>query len=253
MSLYNYYSSYEEEQVSSSHPPLQCSDVAPDFSCTWSSFIVDTPTCGMPELPEFPEIPKLNMLSFADTPELMLSDTDDGSSCGGDDQSLSSSLRGGMRSKSSIWTGNYVQFGPVHVREYLRRLGDHPQCFDNYPLCIGWEHGEESVYDIDAYEEHKIQKRRRKRRGRRDSIARRLDTSARKGLLQKDLEIDLPDVGFECRLEMEPELVKDRWGDTDRVDIPLEESHALQNRDMNTPNHPFGFPDSMIKVEVLED
>lgn len=250
MSLYNYYSSYDEEEVSSSHPPLQCSDVVPEFNCTWSSFIVDTPTCGMPELPE---MPKLNLLSFADTPELMLSDTDDGSSCGGDDQSQLSSLRGGMRSKSSIWRGHFVQFGPVHVREYIRRRGDHPQCFDNYPLCIGWAHGEESVYEIEEYEQYKVRKRRRNRRRRRDSLARRLDTKTRKGLLKKELEIDLPDVGFECRLEIEPELVEDRWGGTERSDIPLEESNVLHNRDMNKPNHHFGFPESMIKVQVLED
>ena len=245
MSLYDYYTSYyKNEEVS----PLQCTDVLPGLNCgtcagSWSSFLEDT---------------QQNFLSFAEsTPELVFSDTEDGdSSCGEESQSDSTHRRRRerMRSKKSVWEGHYVQFGPVHVREYLRCLGDHPVCFDNYPLCIGWAHGEETVYDINDYEDRKIRRRRRNsrhRNGKREGMARRLDTHTRKELLKKVFTIEEGDMGVECRLEMEPELVEDRWGaNDDVVDSPLEDTNVLQQRDDNIPQY-FGFP--MMKVQVLED
>ena len=245
MSLYDYYTRYyknEEEQVSQ----LQCGDVIPEFNCSsWSSFIEDT---------------QQNILSFAESPpELVFSDTEDGDSSCGEETEVSSShrrRRDRMRSKSSIWDGNYVQFGPVHVREYLRCLGDHPICFDNYPLCIGWAHGEETVYDINEYEDRKVRRRRRHSRhrgGKREGMAKRLDTHTRKALLAKAYSIEEGDMGVECQLEMEPDLVEDRWGSNeDDFDSPLEEPYVLQQRDDDIPQH-FGFPANMIKVQVLED
>jgi hypothetical protein len=219
MSLYNYYFDCKNEEQPQQQ--ISKSEAVPNYNCTWS---------------------------FLDTPELILSDTEDGSSCGGED--LLSYACGRQERQSSAWTGTYVQFDKVSVREYIRCVGDHPACWDQYPLCIDWAHGEESFYEIDDYEAQKTRKRSRTRgRVRRPYLAKRVDEYTRKKLLETEYSVD-PDlqdgceIGVECQLEIEPELAEDRWGCNPDMDSPLDE--------MDYGNH-FCFPSSMMKVQVLED
>mmetsp|Transcript_45924 Transcript_45924/g.70277 ORF Transcript_45924/g.70277 Transcript_45924/m.70277 type:complete len:230 (-) Transcript_45924:96-785(-) len=229
MSLYSYYFDYnngEQAQGSSpqSKPSKSKSAELPDYNCAWS---------------------------FLETPGLILSDTEDGSSCGGEDVRSYTWGKQETNTASQSWSGNYVQFEKVSVREYIRWVGDHPACYDAYPLCLGWAHGEETDYELDEYESRKTKKRQRGRvRGRRRPyLAKRLNAHTRKKLLEKEFSIDSDlqdgcEIGVECRLEMEPELADDRWGQASRIDSPLDDVDCGGG---------YSFPSSMIKVQILED
>ncbi len=52
-----------------------------------------------------------------------------------------------------------VSFGPIHVREYERIVGDHPDTKVGVPLAIGWAYYDrESAVSIEKYEADRIQK-----------------------------------------------------------------------------------------------
>lgn len=55
-----------------------------------------------------------------------------------------------------------VSFGPIHVRQYERIVGDHPETKVGVPLAIGWAYYEDDQHpngvSIDRYESDKIQR-----------------------------------------------------------------------------------------------
>lgn len=55
-----------------------------------------------------------------------------------------------------------VSFGPIHVRQYERIVGDHPETKIGVPLAIGWAYYEDDKYpdgvSIDRYEADRIRK-----------------------------------------------------------------------------------------------
>lgn len=59
-------------------------------------------------------------------------------------------------------TRHSVTFANVHVREYDRTIGDHPDCRVGPPLTIAWDYEEQEVADIDEYESSRITKHNRK-------------------------------------------------------------------------------------------
>ena len=65
-----------------------------------------------------------------------------------------------------------VSFASVHVREYNRILGDHPDVRVGPPISIGWEFIERSAQDLDDYEAN-----------RQPSLRLRLSSITRKNLL----------------------------------------------------------------------
>lgn len=55
-----------------------------------------------------------------------------------------------------------VSFGPIHVRQYERIVGDHPETKVGVPLAIGWAYYEDEQHpdgiSIDRYESDRIQR-----------------------------------------------------------------------------------------------
>ncbi len=55
-----------------------------------------------------------------------------------------------------------VSFGPIHVRQYERIVGDHPETKVGVPLAIGWAYYEDDRHpdgiSIDRYESDRIQR-----------------------------------------------------------------------------------------------
>lgn len=45
-----------------------------------------------------------------------------------------------------------VSFGPIHVRQYERIVGDHPDTRVGVPLAIGWAYNEDECMSIERYE-----------------------------------------------------------------------------------------------------
>merc|ERR1739841_190423 len=66
-----------------------------------------------------------------------------------------------------------VSFGPIHVRQYERIVGDHPETKVGVPLAIGWAYYEDERHpdgiSIDRYESDRI----RRGKVRMSSIARK--------------------------------------------------------------------------------
>lgn len=59
------------------------------------------------------------------------------------------------KSKTSNNTKKSVRFESVSIRVYDQCLGDHPCCSDGLPLSLDWTYSEESIIDIDTYENQK--------------------------------------------------------------------------------------------------
>ena len=51
-----------------------------------------------------------------------------------------------------------VSFGPIHVREYERIIGDHPLTKVGVPLSLGWGYVEKDKVPIGQYESDRIRK-----------------------------------------------------------------------------------------------
>ena len=51
-----------------------------------------------------------------------------------------------------------VSFGPIHVRQYERIVGDHPDTRVGVPLSIGWSYSEDDSVSIERYEADRIRK-----------------------------------------------------------------------------------------------
>jgi len=51
-----------------------------------------------------------------------------------------------------------VSFGPIHVRQYERIVGDHPDTKIGVPLSIGWSYYEDESVSIERYEADRIRK-----------------------------------------------------------------------------------------------
>ena len=51
-----------------------------------------------------------------------------------------------------------VSFGPIHVREYERIIGDHPLTKVGVPLSLGWGYVERDSVSIGKYESDRIRK-----------------------------------------------------------------------------------------------
>lgn len=51
-----------------------------------------------------------------------------------------------------------VSFGPIHVREFERIVGDHPETLVGVPLSLGWGFFQKDAVSIEKYESDKIYK-----------------------------------------------------------------------------------------------
>lgn len=99
------------------------------------------------------------------------------------DTAFSTSCRSLGRSKQQQ---RGVRFVNVCIREYDITIGDNPYCSHGVPICLDWNHGEESTIPIDFYEaSHK--RRRTARRMLLNSFQRR-DMLWRSGYRLEDIE-----------------------------------------------------------------
>ncbi len=53
-----------------------------------------------------------------------------------------------------------VTFSTVHVREYERVIGDHPNAVDGPPIAIGWRYVKLPSFKLDDYENNRVQRKR---------------------------------------------------------------------------------------------
>jgi hypothetical protein len=53
-----------------------------------------------------------------------------------------------------------VSFGPIHMREYERIVGDHPDTKVGVPLSIGWGYHEKNPVSIERFEADRLPKER---------------------------------------------------------------------------------------------
>jgi hypothetical protein len=65
------------------------------------------------------------------------------------DQTVSSDM------DSSSHSSRKVSFGSIHVREYERVVGDHPDTRIGVPMSIGWGYHVKEAVEIDTYEANK--------------------------------------------------------------------------------------------------
>ena len=61
-------------------------------------------------------------------------------------------------SESSIDSDRRVSFGGIHIREYERIVGDHPDTRIGVPLAIGWGFHEHQAMPLDKYESERVPK-----------------------------------------------------------------------------------------------
>ena len=61
-------------------------------------------------------------------------------------------------SESTSSSESRVQFGAIHVREYERVVGDHPDTRIGVPLSLGWAYYEKESVQIDKYEADRVRK-----------------------------------------------------------------------------------------------
>lgn len=75
-----------------------------------------------------------------------------------------SSIKGGSDDENHSRQERSVSFGPIHVRQYERIVGDHPQTKVGVPLAIGWAYYEDDRHpdgiSIEHYECDRIQRRK---------------------------------------------------------------------------------------------
>merc|ERR1739848_269573 len=80
-----------------------------------------------------------------------------------------------------------VSFGPIHVRQYERIVGDHPDTKVGVPLAIGWAYYEDDRYpegiSIDRYECDRIRKGKK-----------RMSSITRKNILLNVFEISADEI-----------------------------------------------------------
>ena len=69
------------------------------------------------------------------------------------DVTVATEVSDSVSSKSS-----HVSFGPIHVREYERIVGDHPDTRVGVPLAIGWAFYEKPAMSVDDYEKERVPK-----------------------------------------------------------------------------------------------
>ena len=71
--------------------------------------------------------------------------------------------QGVLKSNNNAKKDRSVSFGPIHIRQYERIIGDHPDTKVGVPLSIGWSYYEDERYpngiSIERYECDKIHKR----------------------------------------------------------------------------------------------
>ncbi len=61
-------------------------------------------------------------------------------------------------SESTFDSDRRVNFGGIHIREYERVVGDHPDTRIGVPLTIGWGFHERETVPIDTYESERVRK-----------------------------------------------------------------------------------------------
>jgi len=75
-----------------------------------------------------------------------------------------SSIKSGSDDENHSRQERSVSFGPIHVRQYERIVGDHPETKVGVPLAIGWAYYEDDRHpdgiSIERYECDRIQRRK---------------------------------------------------------------------------------------------
>lgn len=61
-------------------------------------------------------------------------------------------------SESTYDSDRRVSFGGIHIREYERIVGDHPDTRIGVPLAIGWGFHEHQSVPLDKYESERVRK-----------------------------------------------------------------------------------------------
>jgi predicted DNA-binding protein (UPF0251 family) len=79
-------------------------------------------------------------------------------------------------------TNSKLQWGQVHVREYVRVVGDHPDVRLGPPLSIGWEYCECPGQSLDEFESERSSKRKG---------VHRLSSSERKDMLHNVFQVPI--------------------------------------------------------------
>lgn len=211
----------------------------------------------------------------------LLSDSEDSSftssSCGTEEFFDFEDLSNALQLMEKWKKRNKVRFGKAKVREYSLTVGDHPICKDGLALSLDWNYSAERVYNVDAYERHRLRKRKSAYRGRRTS---RLDYWQRREILQRVGSFSNHELSRIQRQRQEqavseflasagpdrldPSEYEDDDYDDDDVDINTREEEPLQGVELLEMEHPeddlitgLSYYDPMLdwhmKVEVIED
>jgi hypothetical protein len=61
-------------------------------------------------------------------------------------------------SSESSYESQRVSFGAIHVREFERIVGDHPETLVGVPLSLGWAYHQKGAVSIETYESDRIRK-----------------------------------------------------------------------------------------------
>ena len=73
-----------------------------------------------------------------------------------------------------------VSFGSIHIREFNRIVGDHPNVRFGPPLSLSWEHGELPPVSVDEYETNRVPYKKMLR----------MSSITRKNLLRNVFDVD---------------------------------------------------------------
>lgn len=113
-----------------------------------------------------------------------------------DEEEVSSTLPDDTTSDSST-DARTVRFGPVHVREYNRIVGDHPDVRYGPPIGIGWDWEEVAVRSLDEHEV--IRKESQKGLRRLTSLTRRNMLRNTEGVSEEDIQQAEAEVARVCK------------------------------------------------------
>jgi hypothetical protein len=163
-------------------------------------------------------------------------DSDDDYACEEESEDFNMSLSATFKNQD-----RRVRFDSIQVREHAITLGDHPFCSDRLALTLDWKHSEESVFNIDVYENVVKSRRRARKNGhlvRLDFWRRRRLLHIVSGLTDQNLILE------EERLHSRPTRA---WMEDSQPPPPEEFDDSFY--DFPEPH----FPAGMLEVEILEN
>lgn len=110
-----------------------------------------------------------------------------------DDESSTFQIGDSETSSLSERSTTKVSFASIHIRDYNRIVGDHPDAKAGPPLAIGWAFVEKDAMDINTYEQQKAQAKENSDKPWMFGL-RRMTANRRRDLLQTEFEIPVEEL-----------------------------------------------------------